>query len=642
MEELKRVIEDYITTKQTDYAILIKGTWGSGKTHFFNNELSRIIEKNKLRPLYISLYGVSRIEDLSRLLLLAMFPALQKKTGGKILSGLSALSAISAAGISFDLDKIIEKAGVTSWISNGQAKVLCFDDLERTKLDVAQVLGFINNFVEHDGIKTILIANEEEIINNQLEDNSPEKMQAAIHVLLGDGPKKITADEIFGKINDLFRSKISYPTIKEKLIGRTIEFRPHVESIFDSITDIYRSDKELKSFLNSNKQIILKIFRKNGTNNIRALKGALDIFKVVYDALQKIGQPIRCKHELSLLVFVVASYLEMKTDESKIPEFKKMQSRYDYRFTSLLRKDEQPLYYPNVFYDKYFSEGSPESDFSKAVILYIADGFFDTEAFLNEFADEQNISDPKMEKIKSIFNFPALDDKELKLVVKDVLRYVTQGQIDVHKYLHLFDSFQYLSEMGLVKESSSSLKRKFLRGLHIAFGKTTYEDFREGSGYEPPAHGERTSEYMEIKQTVYDLGERLRETYLTKVCLELFDLLPNRFEEFRTRYHDQSQDYMTVPIFRFYPTQKLIARVKRLRTQDLFQLVRMLHKRYADLNFAPSLRQDYANINILLINIDKLLAKTKKKTLRRHWLEQLAGVLKKASAQLKPASDTAS
>ena len=32
-------------------------------------------------------------------------------------------------------------------------KVLCFDDLERANVDVIDILGYINNFVEHDHIK---------------------------------------------------------------------------------------------------------------------------------------------------------------------------------------------------------------------------------------------------------------------------------------------------------------------------------------------------------------------------------------------------------------------------------------------------------------------------------------------------------
>ena len=58
---LENVIDDYINNKQINYAILIKGEWGSGKTFF--------VKKNVIRrynnALYISLYGISSIDKFS-------------------------------------------------------------------------------------------------------------------------------------------------------------------------------------------------------------------------------------------------------------------------------------------------------------------------------------------------------------------------------------------------------------------------------------------------------------------------------------------------------------------------------------------------------------------------------------------------
>jgi hypothetical protein len=322
-----------------------------------------------------------------------MFPALQKKSVEKLTSGAglvsSALSTISIAGFSLDLGKIAKDFDVSKWVTVGKDKVLCFDDLERAKLDIGQILGFINNFVEHDNIKTILIANEEEIINNQLKEDYPEKVQAAAQVLENNGRDRIDSDELSKMIDTLFRPKISYPTIKEKLIGRTVEYQPDIESIFDSITVIYQQDGLLKALLDSNKHLIIGVFRKSGTHNIRALKGALDTFKVLHNALRKTPGDMLHKHELGLLLFVLAVTLEIRANEARIPEFKHMSSSHDYYLVSILRKDEKPVSYIKLFYDKYFPEGPPQNGFSKAVIRYITDGYFDEKAFLEEFRQEE-------------------------------------------------------------------------------------------------------------------------------------------------------------------------------------------------------------------------------------------------------------
>jgi hypothetical protein len=640
MKELKRIIEDYIKTDETDYAILIKGTWGCGKTHFYKNQLSQLIEQNSLKPVYVSLYGVSKLEDLSRSLLIAMLPLLQKKPMEKLVSGAgvvgSLLSAFSFGGFSLDWSKVAKDFDVSNWV--GKNKVLCFDDLERAKLDIGQILGFVNNLVEHGKIKTILIANEDEIVNNQLKENYAEKVQAAVQIHAKKGlDNKIQVDDLYKTIDELFKPTISYPTIKEKLVGRTVEFKPDIDAILDSIINIYGADGDLKSFLDSNRQSILKTFQRSGKLNIRALKSALDMYRVVHVALRKSGAEILHKHELSLLSFVLAVSLEIKTNEARIAEFKQMNSSYEYHFVSLLEKDGKPEPYIKTFCDKYFPESPGEADFNKTVIQYVTDGFFDQAAFLVEVRQaEQGNTGSKEDKIRALFNFSVLDDSTFKQNANDVMSFITKGEISLYSYPHLFEYFQYFSESGLIKESTAKVKQLFVLGIRAAAKKTTYETLQDSRSYEMPAQGERSKEYLEIKKSVDDFTESLHEAHWVEACSRLFELLPDQFEEFRTSYYDQAREFTTVPIFRYYTARRLSSRIKRLRTQDVFQLSQLLDRRYSDLIFAPSLREDYAGINSLLDTVESILTKTKKKTLRIHWFKQLASVLQRARLKLQP------
>ena len=46
MEDLVESILDYVRADYTDYAIMINGEWGSGKTYFWNNKIrNKICEK---------------------------------------------------------------------------------------------------------------------------------------------------------------------------------------------------------------------------------------------------------------------------------------------------------------------------------------------------------------------------------------------------------------------------------------------------------------------------------------------------------------------------------------------------------------------------------------------------------------------
>ena len=70
MEELVESILDYVRADYTDYAIMINGEWGSGKTHFWNNKVRNKIESLRLNgkkytTIYMSLYGISNLEEIS-------------------------------------------------------------------------------------------------------------------------------------------------------------------------------------------------------------------------------------------------------------------------------------------------------------------------------------------------------------------------------------------------------------------------------------------------------------------------------------------------------------------------------------------------------------------------------------------------
>ena len=71
MDDLVESILDYIRSDYTDYAIMINGEWGSGKTYFWNHKIRNRIENmtvngKKLTTIYMSLYGISNLEEISK------------------------------------------------------------------------------------------------------------------------------------------------------------------------------------------------------------------------------------------------------------------------------------------------------------------------------------------------------------------------------------------------------------------------------------------------------------------------------------------------------------------------------------------------------------------------------------------------
>lgn len=143
----------------TDYAVMINGEWGSGKTHFWNHKIRKKIESmqlngKKFTTIYMSLYGISNLEEISKKIFIETTQLMDKNLR-KFMNAneQSTIPEYAKTGIDmanfFGVTQNGDKLDYAEFFSTDD-KVLCFDDLERANVDVIDILGYINNFVEHD------------------------------------------------------------------------------------------------------------------------------------------------------------------------------------------------------------------------------------------------------------------------------------------------------------------------------------------------------------------------------------------------------------------------------------------------------------------------------------------------------------
>jgi hypothetical protein len=255
---IKEAILEYIKNVDTDFAIMIDGEWGSGKTHFWKNEIEKPVrESNTLESfklvsnnysnkkiIYISLYGLNKLEDIDNNITTELFTPKTldsfKKHIPKINSLMhSGLSIIKLAGLTSIKDEIFKLIKENKLDKNFNEIILCFDDLERSSLQIDLVLGYINRFVEHNNIKTIIICNESEI------DKENEK----------------------------------YKRIKEKLIGFTYRHEPSIEEIIQNLIEPY--SVLVKNTINDNLLVIQGVIKCSGCNNLRTIKHSLSFVNTI-------------------------------------------------------------------------------------------------------------------------------------------------------------------------------------------------------------------------------------------------------------------------------------------------------------------------------------------------------------------------
>lgn len=152
--------------------------------------------------------------------------------------------------------------------------VIVFDDLERCEMEINQTLGVINSLTEHNDIKTIIIANQNEIGKMNFFKNVSSKYQVALdtRIQLEEKNKNengtLSKEELIKKTEQLFSEDFLFKKIKEKLIGLTIYYQPNLSEVFVSILNNYVKNEKSKDYLLANKQKIVNIFEDNKHYNM--------------------------------------------------------------------------------------------------------------------------------------------------------------------------------------------------------------------------------------------------------------------------------------------------------------------------------------------------------------------------------------
>lgn len=254
-------LKSYFSTPDPKFAVLLSAPWGAGKTYLIKDLIK---EEDVEKPLYVSLFGVGSRIDIDRAIVRAMWPKTDSdvaKVGNQVKNFVSGLKIF---GVSIDLSKI----DLTEVMLTKLPNTLIFDDFERSTVSITELLGAINGYVEHEGKRVVLLANEDD--------------------LWGDGGIRE----------------------KEKVIGQTLSIAADFDTAIKPLIDRY--GRKSKSFLERNVEIVKNVFVKAGYNNLRSLGQAIWEFERLFIVLDK--EHVENEEGMKELLFIfLALTLEVKS-----------------------------------------------------------------------------------------------------------------------------------------------------------------------------------------------------------------------------------------------------------------------------------------------------------------------------------------
>lgn len=325
-KEIVDAVISYVRDENAKYAILIDGTWGSGKTYLYENYLVDAIDsvevgKNERKQnVYISLYGISSIDSLAKQLI-TNYLIYVKGNGNKLVKkGLKPLAGIigiassafsfSIGPVSTDLSNVFEKIEGSIDVKD---MVICFDDLERCTIPINEFFGFVNNLIEHCNCKVIILADEKNIGKIYANTNIEEKYLTVISgnrkvvEYIGDGKNtktqnkglgkdtngEITVEEV-KKLNEiLYSENYLYKDIKEKVIGKTMLYYPALNDVIKEVICGNEKSKgiiqegQYKEYLLKYINNIVSAFTETENQNLRIIRSWIFSFRKIYEATTK-------------------------------------------------------------------------------------------------------------------------------------------------------------------------------------------------------------------------------------------------------------------------------------------------------------------------------------------------------------------
>lgn len=160
----KQLIE--LLERVDNNVIALSGKWGTGKTHLWNEVKKESKDEKVQKALYVSLFGLSTVDQVKR----------------KLMEG--ALPEVAIGGGRLEAVKSIFRTGVTAAATHYKAlaaindlnllliapvalrnRVIVIDDIERKheKLGIDEVLGFIDEYSKEFKSRFVLVLNDDQL-----------------------------------------------------------------------------------------------------------------------------------------------------------------------------------------------------------------------------------------------------------------------------------------------------------------------------------------------------------------------------------------------------------------------------------------------------------------------------------------------
>lgn len=560
---IENIFKDYVSTPDTSYALLINGTWGSGKTYFWKSKLSRQCEEAKLKPIYLSLNGLSKIETLDYQLKIKLIPYLNKldtkKASAIVRISKTIFNKLAEKYGNFNPEDILKDVEIDlNLFSNN---VVCFDDLERCKIPLSEVLGYVNDFVEHKRLKVLFLSDESKIISSN--------------------------DE-------------NYDSIKEKVIGRILTYKNDLKETLPLLFKKYEEiNNEFYLFLKQKENLIYSYLTEFQEENLRNISfyfenvmKSYSVFKAHPDYIDEV------------LYFSLVFTIEFKNGNLTSKDYDDYKGYDDinssisaYNFSKPNSDEEKPKDRLELFHKKYIEKDRLRYNFYPSIYQFILTGYLDNERLNSELQKRHPIEIPL--EIKAYqkllhYNFRNLPNTEFNNLFQTVFEYAKNGKYSIYDYYQISIFFNFFSDCQLIKMTKEEIQKVLLVGINIAKEREEIND----RSYVSVFHFRKENEGdIVIVDCIKDAHNSIKAKQEAEKTNELLTALSeNDIESIKMIFREYQ---VQKELFQFIAPNHLFNAIELIENETLTEFKYQLEVRYSSGNTRDFLSNDFEFLNKL-------------------------------------------
>lgn len=503
-DEIVNVLINYVDESIYDYAVMIDGEWGCGKTYFIKKRLYTELEKHEkekdqnqegYKPkgiIYLSLYGVKSLEEVSKQILMESYFVKSGNAKGIIRKGTEITGKMlpvlfdiikTKTGLELEAENVSNAAGGFFSVKDS---ILIFDDLERCNCPVNEVLGYINTYVEHEGMKVIIIANQKEIGKNAYLTNQELKYLVAANENINfdenierksnfftqsNEEEKIKENSVAistikDRINKLFGQDVQYEKVKEKLVGVTIYYYPVLQDVFTKLIRSKEIDDRLQSLLLEKLSFYEDYMVKEEHPNLRTFQFYLSKVRELYNEISKldgVGQEPFLKYIIQYSFKVCVCYKNDTLEQT-------WEGNEEYGFKAIGKTDIFGNELAFRFVDEFVTKSILEEEKIKRML----------EVYEDEYIKKREEEVDVLRDLES--GWYVSDDNTVAEKIKRIIEALNQDKYEIKEYpriIGLFIELEYagfsnkiVSDMLIaMKNSVKNLKKRVNIGVEYSMLK---------------------------------------------------------------------------------------------------------------------------------------------------------------------------